>query len=97
MTDAYLLLVSAAGVERLAEETPSARGFLTRRCERSPRPLACYWAYLSPENAQLIRWLIACGQTRPALWLLNEAALDAGPVTPERIGSSEVTPSYFAS
>lgn len=97
MTDAYLLLISAAGVERIARETLPTRRFFTRRCERSRRPLFCYWACLATENAQLVQWLISCGQNRPALWLLNEAALDAGLVTPEGPDVAESTPSFFAS
>ncbi len=96
MTEAYLVIVSPTGLELIAQETAHAERFLLRRCRRR-RHERCYWACLDTENAQLIRWLIACGHHRPALWLLNEAALDAGPVSPERIGPSEGTPSFFAS
>ncbi len=83
MTDAYLAIVSANGLELLTPETEHARQFLLRRCfgVRRGREV-CYWACLPRENIELVQWLIICGQLRPALWLLNEAALDAGPITP---------------
>lgn len=81
MTNSYLLIVSSDGLVLIANENMSTERFLARRC-RHRRHERCYWACLATENAQLIRWLIACGHHRPALWLLNEAALDAGPVMP---------------
>jgi len=83
MTESYLAIVSAGGLELLTPETEHARQFLQRRCFGVRRGQeACYWAHLATENAELIRWLIQCGQQRPALWLLNQAALSAGGVTP---------------
>lgn len=84
MTNSYLVIVSAEGLELIAEETDHAERFLMRRCcGRRRERESCYWACLETMNAELIRWLVACGQHRPALWLLNEAALDAGPITPD--------------
>lgn len=98
MTEAYLVIVSPAGLELIAEETAHAERFLLRRCRRRRRSHErCYWACLDTDNAQLIRWLIACGHHRPALWLLNEAAIDAGLITPEPAGFSDTPPSFFAS
>jgi len=97
MTNSYLAIVSDSGLELIAEESAHAERFLLRRCfgRRHSRE-RCYWACLDTENAELIRWLIACGQNRPALWLLNQALLDAGPVSPGPADRLGALPNFFA-
>ncbi len=93
MIDAYLAIVSANGLELLTPETEHARQFLFRRCFGVRRGReACFWAYLPSGNIELIQWLIVCGQSRPALWLLNESAIDSGLVAP--IDDEESLPEY---
>lgn len=96
MTDAYLVIVSAEGLELITRETTHARRFLARRCfDRRGNHEACYWACLPDREAKLIHWLIGCGQSRSALWVLNTAALDAGPIGPDSLGDGVSPPIFF--
>lgn len=97
MTNSYLVIASAAGLELIVEETAHAERFLMRRCGGRRRGHeSCYWAYLETKNAELIRWLVACGQRRPALWLLNQAALEAGPVALMPADQNDLASNFFA-
>ena len=83
MTNSYLAVVSADGLQLLAPETKHARRFLLRRCLDVRRGHeACYWVCLQTEKVELIQWLMLCDQRRPALWLLNQLAIESGPVAP---------------
>lgn len=82
MTDSYLVLISAAGVELLGAETPHTRRFLTRRCETARGRLACYWALLSECDAVAIGRLAKAGLYRDSFAWLTETALDAGLIAP---------------
>lgn len=97
MTNSYLVIVSAEGLELLTEESTHARRFLIHRCFGRQRGReACYWAHLATENAELIHWLIQCGQQRPALWLLNQSARDAGLLAPASVNFLDETGIFFA-
>lgn len=82
MTNSFLVLVSSAGVELLAAETPTQLRFFSRRCQRSGGRLACYWALLPAGRADSISRLVQLGFRREAQRHLVEATLDAGPVAP---------------
>jgi len=83
MTDAYLIILSVAGVEQITLETEHARRFLRRRCyEVNAGHESCYWTLLPTEKAEAIRWLILHGERLAAHWLLNESALDSGLIVP---------------
>jgi len=93
MTNAYLIVLSTAGVEIITEENAHARYFLLRRCfSVSGGREVCYWALLSTEKAEAIRWLIWHGERLAAHWLLNESAIDSGLVAP--IDAEESLPEY---
>lgn len=95
MTNSYLAVVSAYGLELIVPETAHARHFLMRRCFGVRQGSeACFWVCLPPENIKLIRWLTICDQRRPALWLLNQAALESGPISPTWDHDS-VGPEFF--
>ena len=64
MTDAYLVVLSKEGVEKISLETEHARRFLRRRCyEVNAGCESCYWTLLPTEKAKAIRWLILQGVT----------------------------------
>jgi len=93
MTNAYLVVLSAEGVEIITEENTHARHFLLRRCfSVSCGREVCYWALLPTEKAEAIRWLILHGERLAAQWLLNESAIDSGLVAP--IDDEESLPEY---
>lgn len=93
MTDAYLVVLSAEGVEKIAEENAHARHFLLRRCfSVSCGREVCYWALLPTEKAEGIRWLILHGERLAAQWLLNESAIDSGLIAP--VDDEESLPEY---
>ncbi len=83
MTDAYLVVLSAEGVEIITDENAHARHFLLRRCFAvNGGRESCYWALLPTQKAEAIRWLILHGERLAAHWLLNESAIDSGLVAP---------------
>ncbi len=93
MTDAYLIILSVAGVEQITLETEHARRFLRRRCyEVNAGHESCYWTLLPTEKAEAIRWLILHGERLAAQWLLNESVIDSGLVAP--IDDEDSLPEY---
>lgn len=82
MTNAYLVLLSAAGVETIAEETPHTRRFFERRSLLSGDRFACYWALLPTDDADEIIRLTRRGERAAAQRRLAETLLDAGPISP---------------
>jgi len=83
MTNAYLVVLSAEGVEIIIEENAHASHFLSRRCfSVSCGREVCYWTLLPTEKAEAIRWLILHGERLAAHWLLNESAIDSGLIAP---------------
>lgn len=93
MTDAYLIVLSAEGLEIISEENAHTRHFLLRRCfaVNSSRE-SCYWALLPTKKAEAIRWLILHGERLAVHWLLNESVIDSGLIAP--VDDTESVPEY---
>ncbi len=83
MMKSYVGIVSPLGIERFYPEDPATVRFLWRRVQRQKNGrVACVWAVLASEAAELIQMELALGWKREALDHLQQHARDYGFIVP---------------
>lgn len=92
-TDAYLAVLGRGGVVRLDRETEHAARFLARRCYRAtPYRETLWWATLTPEAAETIRYLAESGWGRLALECFSQEARQLGSLPPTDTSHADSRP-----
>ncbi|MEZ5940271.1 MAG: hypothetical protein R3C18_02690 [Planctomycetaceae bacterium] len=82
MMKSYVGIVGSLGVECFYPEDPATVRFLWRRVQRQKGRVACVWAVLAAESAELIQMELALGWKREALDHLQQHARDYGFIVP---------------
>lgn len=82
MMKSFVGIVSQRGIELLCSEDPATVQFLWRRAKRQKGKVACVWAVLPSETADLIQMEIALGWKREGLDHLQQQAREYGFIVP---------------
>lgn len=89
MLDAYLGIISPAGLHTLVADHTHTRLFLSRQLRRlHSRPICGLWIVLPREVAAEVRELLAVGEGFEALQLIEQKARDMGTLIPDCVGST---------
>lgn len=83
MLQAYVGMASRSGLTTLGPESGPLVRHLVERASRATREAAvCVWAVMPDDEADRILDQLESGEFGRALWTLNQAALQFGPILP---------------